>query len=286
MLEKKLINMKNLLVILLLSTSVFSQGPVDGYMKNKKDFSIGVSISREKAGKLYAGKNYIDTATGLDYINSGRKTYAFSIFAIYGITDKLNLQLNVPYLNVNSKAETDFQDASIYLKYSLLEKDNSKGNLRLMLATGFAMPLSDYQTAGGSAIGQMAFSGDGRLILQQNFNNKIFASIQGGYFLKSNPTPNAMSTSLKVGYAGKFYADAWFEIVHAFGGTDYRGTGELAPTGARGGFRGLGFSNQKVGATLFYPFTKHFGAFTGFSYVLNGRNAFKNTGLNIGIVFQ
>jgi hypothetical protein len=268
--------MKKLIVLLLIISTAYGQGPVDGYMKNKKDFSVGLSISREKAGKLYAGKNPI---------SAERKTYAFSLFAIYGVTNRINIQASIPYVNVNGR-EKDFQDASLYIKYLIAKKDNKYGNINIMGAAGYSHPMADYQISGGDAVGQQAKTGDLRLILQQNFKNKYFASLQGGYFLKSNPTPNAFSSSIKVGYAGKIYADVWFETLQAFGGTDYRGVGDLEPTGARGGFQGLGFSYNKIGGTVFYPFTKHFGAFGGLSYVLSGRNAFKNTGINLGIVIQ
>ncbi|MEN8927665.1 MAG: hypothetical protein ABF242_08600 [Flavobacteriales bacterium] len=261
----------------LLSLSSFSQGPVDGYMKNKKDYAIGLSASREKAGALF---------TGTETIAAGRTTYAFSLFAIYGISDRLNVQANIPYLNVNKGTETDFQDASLYVKYLVLKKDNKYGNFNLMAAAGYAHPLTDYQLSGGSAIGQQAKTGDFRIIAQQNLKNKYFVSLQGGYFLKSNPTPNAFSSSIKVGYAGKIYADVWFETMHAFGGTDYQGVGDLEPTAARGGFQGLGFSFNKIGGTVFYPISKHFGAFGGLSFVLSGRNAFRNTGINLGFVIQ
>lgn len=269
--------MKKLLILLSLSSSLLAQGPVDGYMKNKHDFSVGLSISREKAKNLYAGTTKIFAP---------RTTMAYSLFGIYGIHDRLNVQVNVPYLNINKGNVTDFQDFSLYLKFQALKKDNQQGNFNLLLASGISHPLGEYVTSGNNAIGQQAISLDGRIIAQQNFNNKWFASAQAGYFLKTNPTPDAFSSSLKVGYAGKIYADVWFEILEAFGGTDYRGRGNLQPTNARGGFRGLGFSYQKIGGTIFYPFTKHIGGFGGVSYVLGGRNAFKNTGINIGIVFQ
>lgn len=270
--------MKNLITLICLtfSTILVAQGPVDGYMKNKKAYSVGLSFSSESAGKLYAGTNGI---------SASRTTNAFSFFGIYGITDRINVQASIPYLIVNGR-EKDFQDASLYAKILVAKKNNKLGNINLMTAIGYSHPLSNYQISGGDAIGQRARTGDFRLIAQQNFKNKYFVSVQGGYFLKSDPTPNAFSSSLKVGYAGKIYADVWFETLQAFGGTDYLGVGDLQPTAARGGFRGLGFSFNKIGGTVFYPFTKHFGAFGGLSYVLSGRNAFKNTGINIGFVIQ
>ena len=268
---------KIIFLFISLSTTLFGQGPVDGYMKNKQDFSVGLSISKEQAGKLY---------TGTESISASRTTMAYSLFGIYGIYDRLNVQVNIPYLDVNKGTVQDFQDFSLYLKFQAFKKDNKKGNFNLLLASGVSHPMVDYVTTGGSAIGQQATTIDGRIIGQQNFNNKFFASIQAGYFLKTDPTPHSFSSSLKIGYASKIYADVWFEFLEAFGGTDYRGIGDKEPTAERGGFRGLGFSYKKIGGTVFYPFTKHFGAFGGLSYVLSGRNAFKNTGINIGIVFQ
>ncbi len=269
--------MKHVIFILLLSGSIFAQGPVDGFMKKKKEFSIGVSFSNEKASQLYAGHN----------LGGGsRTTRAFSFFGIYGLTNKLNIQLGIPYLNINKGIEQGLQDGSIYLKYSFLTQQNKLGNLKAMVATGFMQPLSMYQVNGANAMGQMAIAGDGRLIVQQNFNTNFFASFQAGYLFKSNPTPNAVSSSLKIGYAGKIYLDAFYEIIHAIGGTDYRGIGELKVTSSRGGFQGLGFSFHKIGGTIYSKIHNHIGVFGGASYIINGRNAFKNTGFNLGIVFQ
>lgn len=89
-----------------------------------------------------------------------------------------------------------------------------------------------------------------------------------------------MSSPLKIGYAENFYADVWFETLQAFGGNDYR------PGLPNEDFRSFEFSYNKIGGTFFYGFHKHIGGFVAASYVLSGRNAFQNTGLNIGIVFQ
>jgi len=269
--------MKKIIVLILLSSSAISQGPVDGFMKKKKEFALGLSYSNEKASQLYAGPNLG---------RGSRTTRAFSFFGIYGFTDKLNIQLGIPYLNINKGVEQGLQDGSIYLKYNFLTNENKFGELKAMVAAGYIQPLSEYQVNGGSAIGQMAIAGDGRLILQQKFKSNYFASVQAGYFLKSDPTPNAISSSLKIGYAGKIYIDGFFEIIHAFGGTDYRGVGELQVSSSTGGFRGLGFSYQKIGGTVYYGVHEHLGIFGGASYIINGRNAFKNTGFNLGIVFQ
>ena len=268
--------MKNLIILLFLSTTVFAQGPIDGYMKEKQKYAVGLSFSLEKASTLFAGTNPIDVT---------RTTNAISLFASYGILDKLNVQVGLPYLNVNIGARTGLQDGSVYVKYEVLKKENKIGTINLIAASGFIFPMSDYEIAGTHALGQHSVAGDFRAVVQQNFNNKFFAALQAGYYLKAQPTPNAVSSAIKIGYAGKIYADVWFEYLEAFGGTNYRGVGDLNPS-SQGGFPSLGFSYNKIGGTVFYPFTKHIGGFGGISYVLNGRNAFQNTGFNLGIVIQ
>lgn len=270
--------MRLIIFSLLIPFSFLAQGPVDGYSKGKGNLEIGLGYSLEKGNQFYAGPNLI---------NASRNIVAYTGFAIYGITNKLDVQLNIPYINMNKGNETDFQDGSLYLKYNLLKKDNKYGNFNLLGAVGFYSPLSNYQTQGGSAIGQLNTAFDGRLILQQNFNSGLFVGIQGGYFVKSKPTPNAYSVALRAGYASsKIYFDAWFEYQSALGGTDYRGTGDLTPTAATGGFKGLGFSYTKVGGTVFYPLNNYLGVYAGGAYTLNGRNIVKGTRISAGIVFK
>lgn len=272
--------MKTYLFIFLLSfpALVLSQGPVDGYSKGKGNLDVGLGYTYEKGKSFYAGKNHID----LD-----RTLNCYTIFAIYGISDRLDAQLNIPYMNMNKGREVDFQDASLYLKYKAISRDNKFGNFNLFGALGYYHPLADYQTGGGSAIGQLNKSLDSRLILQQNFKSGYFIGLQGGYFVKSDPTPPAYSSSLKFGYAtSKIYADVWFEHLKAFGGTDYRGIGDLAPNAATGGFKGLGFSYAKIGGTIYYPIKDRFGVYVGGAYTLAGRNASKATRISAGIVFK
>ena len=106
-------------------------------MKNNRDFSVGLSVSRETATVLYQGT---------EPLKSGRNTMAYGVFGIYGISDRINVQANIPYLNVNKGKVTDFQDFSLYFKYLLLSKDNSKGKLDLMAATGLSQPLGTEGT--------------------------------------------------------------------------------------------------------------------------------------------
>ncbi len=271
--------MNKIIVIIsfLIGISSFSQGPIDGYGKGKGNFAIGTSFNREKNGDFFAGSNTIFLP---------RNIQSYSLFGIYGITNKLDVQLNIPYVNLNSGQEQNFHDGSIYLKYKVLNNKNKLGSLDIFGATGFYQPLSDYEVNGGSAIGQQNNAIDARVVIQQNFKKGLFVSLQSGHFWKTNPTPNAILSSLKVGFANsKIYADIFIEHHESLGGTDYLGTGTLDPA-TRGGFISLGIGYTRIGGTVYKNVYKNFGAFVGGSYTVSGRNIGKATRIGLGIVYN
>ncbi len=267
-----------LFFFLLIPTFLMAQGPVDGFCKNKKALDIGFGISVESGSKYYAGRDLVPIA---------RSAISPTLFAIYGISDRIDLQLNIPYIYLNNGKEFDFQDGSLYLKYRLSEKNNKLGKIALLGAIGYSHPLAEYQTNGGSALGQANNASDIRLIAQQYIGEDKFISVQGGYIKKSSPTPDAFSVGVKYGLLKpKVYADFWMEYYHSLGGTDYRGVGDLEPTIERGGFKGLGSEFIKVGGTVYKPINKNIGAYCGLGYIITGRNTFKTARLSIGIVYK
>lgn len=259
-------------ILFFTSFFVHSQGPIDGFSKGKNNFTAGLSYNYEKTQKFFAGT---------DLVGLPRSVQSFSFFSIYGVTNKLDVQLNIPYLNVGKGIETDFQDASLYLKYKFLNKEK----FQLFGSLGGYLPLSDYQTEGGNALGQHNEALDIRLVSQFNLNNGYFLSTQGGYFFKTYPTPNALSASFKYGYASaKIYIDVWYEYYNSFGGTDYRGVGELDPN-LKGGFKSLAYSYHRFGTTIYKPI-KSFGSFINLAYTALGRNVGQGLRLGIGFTYN
>lgn len=264
------------LALSLITSATLAQGPIDGYSKGKNNLDVGFGYTLEKGNDFYAGKKLAGFSRDIE---------SYNLFAIYGITNRLDVQVSTPYI-INGN-EKNFQDGSIYLKYKAISSQRSFGTLEVFPAIGFYQPLSNYQTEGLNALGQDNNSFDMRLVVQQNIKNGLFVAVQGGYLIKTDPTPNAYSTSLKVGFAkGRFYTDAWFESYQAIGGTDYRGVDDKAPTAERGGFRGLGFGYTKVGLTGYYTIINKLGAYVGLASTLSGRNADKSNRISLGIVIK
>lgn len=277
-------NFKVLILTSIIGCTSFAQGPVDGYGKGKGNLDIGLGYTSERGNKFFAGTIPIG-------VGSSRNITSYSLFGIYGITNRLDVQVNIPYLKLRGNREEGLQDGSLYLKYRAFSLSNKLGNIDFFPTLGFYQPLSNYSTVGSNAIGQQNQAIDTRLVVQQNITKgKLkggFISLQAGHFFKSFPTPNAYSASIKAGYAfSKFYFDGWFEINEAFGGTDYLGKGDLAPNAATQGFKGLGYGFQRVGFTAYYGIINKLGAYAGYARTIKGRNALKANRFSFGIVFK
>lgn len=272
--------MKNIICvvfILLAVSTVNAQGRVDGFYKGKGNLDFVLSGGYENNKNYFAGRNKIAL---------GREIVIANVFAAYGITNRLDVNFSLPYITVNTNTK-GLQDASLFFKYLLISRGAMfwflpKGfNSTLSLAGGVSSNFTDYQTEGGSAIGQQAKTIDLRPVIQMYFPFGIFSTIQAGYTYKFNPVPNSLAPAIKIGIAkSKFYADVWYEYQHSFGGLDYQGT----PTPSS--FRELGVNFHKIGTTIYTPIKNKFGIFVGTSYVISGRNTSQGLGVNAGIVLK
>jgi hypothetical protein len=272
--------MKSLVTVIAVFSFVqlsFSQGRVDGFLKGKGNLDVALGANYETNPNYYAGKNLIALE---------RTILSANAFFAYGFTDKFDMNLSVPYVNVKygNNTEKDIQDVALYLKYqyaSIKLRNGDAGKLNLIIAGGYSSNITDYQTGGGSAIGQQAKTIDIRPVIHYQSNSGIFVTAQGGYNYKFDPVPNAVPFAMKVGLAkAKWYADVWFDGQHGIGGFDYQGN-PSPPS-----FRELGVSYYKIGGTFYTPLGKSMGVYGGASYMLAGRNISKGVGFSLGMVFK
>ena len=262
--------LSSVIYFLFIPLFLFSQGPVDGFYRGKGNMEIGVSGGTSINKKFFAGTDLITLKRNVSYV---------SLFMGYGISNNFDVYAAVPYLKVND--EESLQDGSVYLKYRLLTREVSNGSLQFSLATGFSSNLVDYQTEGGSAIGQEAKVIDIRPVLHYARTSGWFYTLQGAYLYKFDPVPAAMNISFKAGKAAaNYYFDFWYAYQYSFGGLDYRGE----PTPST--FRELGVDYHHIGTTYYQSLTDYLGAFIGASSSLAGRNTVQGFGFNLGVVLK
>lgn len=255
-----------LFISLFVSNSVLGQGLFDGFLKGKGNNDLALSFASQNSTQYFAGRNLIDYKRNLGILN---------LFSEYGLTKRMDVIASVPLINFK------LQDASLGLKYAVVDKQIGKGKLTLMPAVAFSTPLSNYATDIGQAIGQRATTFQFRGIMQYRFNDNWFVQSQAGYHYTLDPVPSAYVFSGKVGYMqNKLYIDVWYDRQDGIGDKDYQGT---VPYDS---FRELVVSHQRVGGVVYHQTFKKYGLFVNWSYLFDGRNAGKAYSVGAGCVWK
>jgi|GEM_PF-872479 len=231
---------------------------IDGFNKGKGNMDLVGSLSYEQGLAYYL-------AEGTAPISRYRA--ALSIFAVRGITDDLDIQLSLPF--IASNGASGLQDGQLFIKWLPVKTAMGSGTFSFGAAIGGSTPLMDYETEGLGAIGQQATSIIPMGVAQYKAGSGMFVSLVGGQIAASTPTPDALIGTFRVGKASSStYWEAYIQAQEAYGGKDYLGVGDLAPST----FKELGVSFIRAGGKYYKPVGDRFGWVVEANYVLSGRN--------------
>ena len=262
---------KRLSCILLLLTSTLmltAQGPVSGFPTPKGEVAIALN---------YGFESY-DTYLNPDG-NENRELQAtsYNLFIEAGTGKQTSLILSLPYVETNAQ-NSSLQDASLWLKYQNIDSRKGRGRNWLFTAIGATFPIGDYPIDGPFAIGQQAFTMQGRLVYQYQHDDGWFLSAQSGIDFQLSPDSRAIWPVLfRSGYGGPwFYVEGWLEFVSALDNTQAERTA-LAGTGS---------SWTRAGTTFYVPIQPWVGVFVGGAWILGGEFIGQSSRINAGVVFK
>ncbi len=258
--------------VFILSNSycVIAQGAISGFYNKKNETTLVVGAGFEDSKNYFAGREKRDLS---------RNLYSITVFGIYGINDRFNIQASLPYLSSNK--QSGLQDAQFFLKYKAVQKAWKTDKLELSFATGFSFNVSNYNLGGLNDLGQQAKILETRALLHYQKQSGWFVNLQSGFSFKFEEVPNSLPITFKFGKASKkYYFDFWYDFQHAFGGIDYLGT--PAPQN----FKRFGASYHKVGGTYYFPISKKSGIYIAPSYTISGRNVFQGFAYHVGWTYQ
>ncbi len=282
------------LTLLVLPILAQAQSPVSGFMNGKGNSVIAVSYSAEKYDKVLLSPN---DANGVPVFNDVKVNSA-SLYASYGISNRFDAVLSLPYISAKGNANesvlnelgyentrSGIQDLSVFLKYNPYNCNIGTASLHFMLGAGVKTPIGNYKVDEGLqsilAIGNRATSFNGLAIAQVRFNDGLFLTTQAGYSLRNGQVPNALIGEIKAGYAGKhIYVDAWFAGQVSDGGVNILGEG------FQGFFPATDVSYNRVGVNVYVPIAGGFGISGGLSQYLNGRNVGQSVGFSGAVVYS
>jgi hypothetical protein len=282
----KVINFCTIIGLGLLSLKAVAQSPINGFMQGKGKGNIVVSYNAESYKDVYLVPKKVN---GVPVFNKVKLNSA-SLFATIGLSKKVDVQFNLPYIKATGNASSGvlnnlgyanekkgLQDVSIYVKYNPYFKKMGKGSLTLITALGLQAPMGSYKVDESLqsiiAIGNRATQISGIALLQYKNDNGFFVSGSTGYSIKNNDVPNAMTGEIKVGYAvKKYYVDAYIAGQNSGKGTD------ILKEGFDAVFPKTRVSYSKIGLNAYVPIKKGFGVAAGFSSIVAGRNIGASSG--------
>ncbi|HEV3222959.1 MAG TPA: hypothetical protein VGZ90_08780 [Puia sp.] len=214
----------------------------DAIMMSKKQWCNGLTYMHSSWNEYWEG------TTKRDNKNLGTVTTQSVIYmSSYGITDRLNVLVNVPYVWTNASAGTlhgmkGFQDIDLDLKYEIYKTKIGKGELSLIGLMGFSTPLSNYENDFlPMSIGLGSTNLSGRLTADYQ-NGLFFTTLSSAYVYRSNVTidrtsyytdqihytnevdmPNQLNSNLFVGIRNSnLTVQAQLINMYTFGGFDIR----------------------------------------------------------------
>ena len=227
----------------------------------------------------------------------------------YGITDKLNVLVSVPYITTKSTGGqltgvNGFQDLSLGLKYSALKKDLGPGRLELIGVGIFGTPVSNYLSDYMPySLGLGTTEGTLRAMAHYQLKNGIYARASFAYIWRGNAeverdyyynNGSYYTTLMDVPNATNFYGtlgkwffknslrvEASYQIMNCVSGDDIRAYNAPQPTNK--------FEYSPVNAFAQYFFKREkseIGLFAYYSKMLDGRNMGEFSNVGVGATYQ
>lgn len=274
------------LAFCLVATFAKAQTVDDAIMMSEKQWCNGLTYMHSSWNEYWEG------TTKRTNLNLGRvTTQSVMYMTSYGITDKLNLLVNVPYVWTNSSAGTlhgmkGFQDIDVDLKYEFYKTKIGNGNLSLIGLVGVTTPLSNYENDFlPMSIGLGSTNLSGRLTADYQ-SGLFFATLSSAYVFRSNVTidrtsyyttqinytnevdmPNQLYSNLFVGIRNsRLTVQAQLMNMYTFGGFDIR-KNDMP-------FVSNQMNSTSLGAHVkyFLPFITNLEVVASADYVIAGRN--------------
>ena len=296
---KKLYSPIIVFLLIAISTSAKAQSLFDGFDASKGELSTTISYTYENFDQFFLGTE--KSEKGAVPFHNEIDFNIVSLYAKYGISDKVSVVLNLPYISAQGNGDTDgingltsisgFQNISFGIKANAYKLNFKGGDLNLI--TGFSTQIpTGYEPNGVLSIGDGAFGVDFSGGLHLNTNSKFFSTIIASYNLKNDAknnfvpggkfnVPNSFSTTGKIGYASSFiYVDAWASHTNAEEGVDIGGTGFF------GNLPETNVDYSMFGFTVYKEVLPQIGVSLGYSQIFDGRNAGLAKNYNAGITYN
>jgi len=287
-----------LLILLAFLSNSYGQSLVDGIYMPKRAICAGFQYNHDSWDEYWEGTLKRENK------NIGSVTnQSLAFMANYGITNKLNIIVGLPYVWTKATAGTmsgmrGVQDLTLGAKYNFAQSKIGFVTLSYHLIGSYSTPVSNYVADFlPLSIGLQSKVLTGRGLVQLEGPSNILVTLSGAYMQRSNITidrtsyyttqqinsnqvemPNAASFSARMGrYSYRWSLEATFDKIASLSGHDIRRNDMPFPSNNID-MTLIGFQGKvRIKALADLQFVG------GVSYVLKGRNAGQSNIINAGL---
>jgi hypothetical protein len=287
-------------IFLIITHQLFAQTDLDAIMMEKNAFCAGAMYTHS------SWKNYWEGTNKRNNENLGTvSTQSFGLMGNYGVSQKLNIIFNIPYVKTKASAGQmngmqGIQDLSLMVKYRPINKKINHARLAVYGIAGGSIPVTNYIADFlPMAIGLRSKTAQARLMVDYYYNSKWFVTASATYVYRSNikidrnsyytdelilsnevSMPNATTFNIRAGYRTQWWiAEAVLNNWTTKGGFDMTLNNMPFPSNR--------MNATALGINLKYVFKKipSLALTGGANQVLAGRNMGQSLTVNGGVFY-
>ena len=251
---------------------------LNGFLPARGEGAVALSYTAESYDEFWAGETKVqEPALG------EVETTSLSLWTRWGLTDRLALVANLPYVEVSTDGFAGFEDDGLadleaLLLFRALERSGGAVRHRLVAGAGIRTPASDYEGDFPVSLGDDTTDVLLRLVYQLE-RGGFYASQQVGFDSRSDDAPDGFPLYTELGYTvGSITFSGFYARLFADGGTDIGDPGFTFPSNQE--------EYERIGGKLFGRFTDRIGGSLSAFTTLDGRNSGDTDGLSLSGVWS
>ena len=241
------------------------------------EWNLALSLSQESYDEFWVGSQKVS-----EPMLGEVETTAISLWARYGIPDRISVAVSVPYVDVDTDGlagmeDSGMQDVEASVQWRLLEVDRGAWNHRVSLGASIRTPAGSYEGNAPISLGDDttdAIVGAG----WAGSTGPWLVSAQATYALRGEDAPDTSNLRLEVGrsFGPRVWTALGYGLQRASSGTDIGEPGFTFPSNKE--------ELDRIDAELYVSMTPQLGLSVRAWDTLSGRNTGDSTGLSLGLV--
>jgi hypothetical protein len=249
---------------------------LNAYLSGEGHGNVALSFTSEGYDAFWMGTTKVfDPGVGRV------ETKTASLWIRYGLTERLNLIANLPYIDADSdglgrSSERGLQDFTMLGACRLVSR-GAQAKSTLLGAFGLRTSASNYEANLPVDIGDGTADWLARLVYQFEYR-AFYASQQVGFDLRGGDAPNDVPLYTEIGFTtGPVTFNGFYSRLVAHDGTDIGDPGFTFPSNRE--------EYRRAGIKVYGRVTGSFGLSAMAFTTLGGRNTGDSTGYSAGVVY-